>query len=151
MTTVRRTTVTFGLVCAAALACAGDGTGPGNNGGDNGGGNGGGTPTLSADVQPILTTNCALSGCHAGAQPAQGMNLSAGQMIANTVNVISNELPSMDRIEPGQPDLSYLVHKIQGTQAGVGGSGGRMPLGGQLTQSEINTIRAWITAGASDN
>lgn len=149
MITTRRATVTFGLVFAAALACAGDGTGP--NGG-NGGGNGGGTPTLSADVQPILTTNCALSGCHAGAQPAQGMNLSDGQTFSNTVNVASNQLPSMDRIEPGEPNQSYLVHKIQGTQAGVGGSGNRMPLGGQaLSQSQIDLIRAWITAGANNN
>jgi hypothetical protein len=80
------------------------------------------------------------------------MNLSAGQALSNTVNVASNELPSMDRIEPGQPDLSYLVQKIQGTQAGVGGSGGRMPLGGQsLTQSQIDLIRAWITGGATNN
>lgn len=151
MTILGRTTITFGLVFVATLACAGDGTGPGGNGGNNGGGNGGGTPTLSATIQPILTMNCALSGCHAGSQPAQGMNLSTGQTFSNTVNVGSNQLPSMDRIEPGQPDLSYLVHKIQGTQAGVGGSGNRMPLGGQLTQSQIDLIRAWIAAGANDN
>ncbi|MDH3570156.1 MAG: hypothetical protein OER89_08220, partial [Gemmatimonadota bacterium] len=75
MTKTRRTAVTFGLVVAAGLACAGDGTGPG------GGGNGG-APTLAADVQPILTANCAFSGCHGGASPAQGMSLSSGQAFA---------------------------------------------------------------------
>ena len=147
MTKTRHIAVTFGLAVAAALGCAGDGTGLGG-----GGGGGGGAPTLSADVQPILTANCAFSGCHGGSSPAQGMNLSDGQTYSNTVNVASNELPSMDRIEPAQPDLSYLVQKIQGTQGGVGGSGGRMPLGGQpLTQSQIDLIRAWIMGGATNN
>ena len=137
------------LAAACALvvsACAGDGTtDPGDNP-DNG------TPTFSGDVQPILTANCALSGCHGGASPAQGMNLSAGQAFQNTVNVASAELPTMDRIEPGQPDQSYLVNKIQGTQASVGGSGQRMPLGmSPLSQDDINTIRAWVEAGASNN
>ena len=102
-------------------------------------------------MQPILSANCALSGCHAGTSPQQGMNLSSGQTFSNTVNVPSNQ-SSLDRIEPGQPDQSYLVHKIQGTQATVGGSGGQMPLGGgPLSQSDIDKIRAWITAGAANN
>jgi hypothetical protein len=103
-------------------------------------------------VQPIFTTNCAVSGCHAGAAPAQGMTLSTGQAFANTVNVASNQVQGLDRIEPNQPDQSYLVHKIQGTQASVGGSGNRMPLGGaSLSQADIDTIRDWITAGAQNN
>jgi hypothetical protein len=129
------------------VACAGDGTGTGPDNGTNNG-----TPTLTADVQPILTQNCAVSGCHSGASPAQGMSLVTGQTIANTVDVASNELPTMDRIEPSDPDQSYLVQKLQGTQAAVGGSGAQMPLGGAaLSQAEINTIRQWIAAGAVDN
>ena len=131
------------LVCG--LACAGDGTGV-----DLGNGNGGGGVSLSADVQPIFTSNCALSGCHAGAAPVQGMNLSLGQAFSNIVNVPSNE-SSLLRVTPGDPDASYLVHKIQGTQSTVGGSGARMPLGGQLSAGEIETIRSWITAGAENN
>lgn len=128
------------------LGCAGDGTGLPDPDPEPS------APTLSGDVQPILTANCAFSGCHAGASPAQGMNLSDGQTHANTVDVASNELPSMDRIEPGDPDGSYLVNKIQGTQAAVGGGGGQMPLGGTpLTTEQINTIRAWVEAGAADN
>lgn len=136
-----------GLTCLAlvgTVACAGDGTGPD--------GNGGGAPTLSGDVQPILTTNCAVSGCHAGTSPAQGMNLADGQTHANTVNVRANEAAGLDRIEPGVPDQSYLVHKIQGTQTSVGGSGSRMPLGGApLTQEQIDVIRAWVEDGAKNN
>ncbi|MGD2134623.1 MAG: hypothetical protein PVF27_00610 [Gemmatimonadales bacterium] len=136
----------LGVAVISALACAGDGTGPDN------GGSGNGAPTLSGDVQPILTANCALSGCHAGSSPAQGMNLAEGQTHQNTVDVPSSEAAGVDRIEPGQPDESYLVHKIQGTQTSVGGSGSRMPLGGNpLTQEQIDLIRAWIADGAGNN
>ena len=128
------------------FACASDGTAP-----NSGNGDGGGVPTLSEDVQPLFSSNCALSGCHAGASPAAGLNLSDGQTHANTVNIPSNG-PALDRIEPGQPNQSYLVHKIQDTQTSVGGSGGRMPLGrAPLSQAQIDIIRAWITGGAQDN
>jgi mono/diheme cytochrome c family protein len=105
-----------------------------DNNNPGGGGNGGGTG-FAAAVQPIFSANCALSGCHAGSSPAQGMNLSQGQAYANIVNV-----------------SSYLVHKIQGTQSNVGGSGGQMPLGrNPLSQAQIDTIRQWIADGAPNN
>ena len=108
--------------------------------------------SFSQDIQPIFTANCALSGCHSGTNPQQGMNLSSGQAYANIVNVASLELPSMDRIEPSDPDNSYLVNKIQGTHVDVGGSGSRMPLGrAPLTQATIDQIREWVADGAPDN
>jgi hypothetical protein len=79
------------------------------------------------------------------------MNLSDGQAYANIVNVQSNE-SSLLRVKPSEPDSSYLVHKVQGTQSSVGGSGGQMPLGGTpLSQEQINLIRQWITDGAQNN
>jgi len=132
-------------VLGLVAACGGDGSTDPENG------NGNGVPTLSGDVQPILTANCT-TGCHGGTQPILGQNLSEGQTISTTVNVASTELPTMDRIEPGDPDNSYLVQKIQGTQASVGGTGERMPLGRDaLTQEQIDIIRAWIADGAKDN
>ena len=142
----RRLSLLVGCILVATAACAGDGTGPGD--GDNG-------PTeisFAADIQPIFTNSCALSGCHAGGSPAVGMNLSDGQAYTNIVNVAAVALPSMDRISPGEPDSSYLVHKIQGTQAAVGGVGERMPLSGCcLSQAQIESIRAWVEAGAENN
>jgi hypothetical protein len=137
-----------------ALACAGNGEGLDENG------NPLGQPPpecteavcFERDIQPIFTANCALSGCHAGTLPQQGQNLSEGVAYQNIVNVASSERPGMKRVLPFQPDSSYLVHKIQGTQLSVGGSGERMPLGGAaLTQSQIDIIRAWILAGAKNN
>lgn len=145
-----RSAITAAVVSFLAAGCAGEGTTSGLI--CPGGGTGAPTPTLSADVQPILSASCAVAGCHTGTSPAQSMNLSAGQTLGNTVNVPSLEVPNLARICPGNPDQSYLVHKIQGTQASVGGSGSRMPLGGQpLSQGQINTIRAWVSAGAQNN
>ena len=142
--------VLLGLLAAAA--CVGDGTGLDQNGNPIGSGPLPGSISFATDIQPIFTGNCALTGCHAGTSPQQGQNLSGGQAYANIVDVISNEAPPMRRVRPSKPDSSYLVHKIQGTQATVGGVGGRMPLGmGALAQADIDKIRAWITAGAPNN
>ena len=109
------------------------------------------TATLSGDVQPIFSSNCAFSGCHAGSNPELGLDLSPGQTFGNLVDVPSVQAP-LARVRPLLPDSSYLVHKIQGTQASVGGSGERTPLtGGALTADEIAVIRDWIEAGALDN
>jgi hypothetical protein len=52
-------------------------------------------------------------------------------------------------VEPGNPDDSYLIRKLEG---GPNISGGQMPLGGPaLDQATINQIRDWITAGAQNN
>lgn len=106
------------------------------------------TVTLSFHVQPIFSANCALSGCHAGSNPAEMQNLSTGQTFLNVVNVPSQEVPALMRVLPGQPNSSYLVHKIEGTQA----VGDRMPQGGQpLSANQIAIIRSWITKGALNN
>ncbi len=107
---------------------------------------------FAADVQPIFTGNCAFDGCHGGSTPQQGMDLQFGVAFANIVNVPSMELPSMDRIEPNDPLMSYLIHKLRGTQLDVGGSGAQMPLGATpLDISVINIIRAWARDGAPTN
>jgi len=136
-----------------ATSCAGDGTGL-PNGGNTDPCSAVADPasTLGCDVQPILTANCALSGCHAGGNPQLGMNLSEGSARQAIVNVPSVEVPTLMRIKPGLPDSSYLVHKIQGTQASVGGSGGQMPFGASpLTQAQVDTIRSWVSVGALNN
>jgi hypothetical protein len=106
---------------------------------------------FDADVQPIFTASCALSGCHLAPNPQQGMDLSDGEAYANIVNVPSVE-SALDRIEPGDPEASYLVHKLLGTQTEVGGSGEQMPLtGGPLMRATINVVRSWVRAGAQNN
>lgn len=106
--------------------------------------------SFAADVQPIYTIHCAFAGCHAGASPAAGMNLSSGQAYANTVSVSSVECGAFFRIAPGAPGSSYLLFKVMGSGPCFVGS--MMPLvGTPLTAGEIQTISDWVTQGALNN
>jgi hypothetical protein len=134
------------VVAAAVLACGGDGTdGVSPQPPDS-------VITFSSSVQPIFTRNCAFAtGCHAGSDPQQGMDLSAGHAYSNIVNVPSMQVPRLFRVAPGDADSSYLALKIQGKAGLVGGVGTRMPLGGSLSQAQIDTVVGWIKAGAKNN
>jgi hypothetical protein len=146
MSRVYRHVVCALVISLGSLGCAGDGTGVDGQPLD------GDEVSFADDVQPIFTNSCAFSGCHGGASPQLGMNLSAGQAYANIVNVAAVEVPTLMRVRPSLPDSSYLVHKIQGTQASVGGTGGQMPLSGCcLTADQIATIRSWVEDGALNN
>jgi CHRD domain len=106
------------------------------------------TVSFARDIQPIFNTRCS---CHIGGVPAEGQNLAAGQAIANIVNVKSRE-SALDRIEPGDPEKSYMIHKLRGTQRTVGGSGSRMPLGGAaLPPAQLQLLETWIKEGAQNN
>lgn len=133
----------------------GGGGGAGNDddyvppGGDDGdGGDGGGTdtlqPTLASIQDNVFTPVC--TQCHAGAAAPQGLRLEEGMSYAMLVNVASVEVPELLRVDPGNPDDSYIIHKLEGTNA----VGERMPLGGPyLSQETIDVIRQWITDGAA--
>jgi mono/diheme cytochrome c family protein len=105
--------------------------------------------SLSGQVQRIFDAHCVQ--CHDTGDAESDQNLEQDNSYSSIVQVSAEELPFMHRIEPGSPEKSYLYHKITGTQAEVGGSGERMPKGGQLSDAEIATIRAWIAQGALDN
>ncbi len=106
-------------------------------------------PTLSSIQANIFDLNCTFSGCHGGAAPQLGQDLSAGQARASIVNVSSVEMPNLFRVAPGDPDNSYLVWKIEGRPEIVGD---RMPRGRPpLAAEQITAIRQWIADGAQDN
>lgn len=106
-------------------------------------------PRLQSIQENVFSPSCAVSGCHAGPSPQQGLNLSAGRAHENLVNVRSNERPALFRVAPGTPDSSYLIQKVEGRSSIVGE---RMPLGGKpLSQEEINALRIWIERGAPEN
>jgi uncharacterized protein (TIGR03118 family) len=108
--------------------------------------------TLTQVQTNVFTPRC--SSCHNGSQPAGGalpgsMNLLAGNSFASIVNVASLEQGTLMRVKPGDPDNSYLIHKVENT-AGIAGA--QMPFGGPfLDQPTIDQIRSWITAGAQNN
>ena len=88
--------------------------------------------------------------CHnAAGQFFTGLNLTHDVAYANLVNVASRGRPSAIRVVPGEPDSSYLVHKLEGGPAIVGQ---RMPLNGPyLTAGQIAVVRRWIEEGAANN
>ena len=102
-------------------------------------------PATFAQVQEtIFDVSCALSGCHGdSAWP----NLSAGQAYDNILDVESSR--GIALVEPGDPDNSYLYLKLL-ADADIDGS--RMPPGGPyLTPDALETVRAWIEDGASND
>jgi len=106
--------------------------------------------TLSQIQAEVFTPMC--SGCHSGPTSGNlpsGMNLSsAAASFAALVNVQSLQV-ALDRVEPGNPDDSYLIRKLENAPGIVGGS---MPQGGPaLDQATIDEIRQWITDGAPNN
>lgn len=131
------------LTAVGLTACSGSGEGLDDNG----------RPVPPAPPPPpsafktiqdtIFTPLC--TGCHAGASAPRGLRLEDGVSYAALVNVNSAEVPALLRVKPGDPDNSYLVHKIEGRAA----VGARMPLGGPpLPQSSIDLIKQWILDGA---
>jgi len=105
--------------------------------------------TFSAVQQQIFTPNCAFSGCHGGNSPAEGMDLRAGAAYANIVNVQSSQKSSLDRIEPSDPNNSYMYLKVIGDPSI---EGLRMPRGrAMLSQQLLDLLRDWIERGAPND
>lgn len=105
--------------------------------------------SFSKDIQPIFTNNCVI--CHQGASGSAGLSLDPGSAYNNLVNVSSSE-SSLMRVAPNSADKSYLLNKLKGTQGQAGGSGAQMPYGAPpLSQSQIDLIQQWISAGAPNN
>jgi hypothetical protein len=78
------------------------------------------------------------------------LNLDPGAAYANLVGVASRQKPALQRVAPGDPENSYLIHKLEGRADIVGM---RMPrtAGPFLTDGQIMVIRRWIALGAPNN
>ena len=108
------------------------------------------SPTLTDIQSRIFATSCAISGCHASSNPLLGLDLSEGQSYSNLVGVKSKQAPWLFLVNPGKPDSSYLVNKLEGR--GIAPGSLIMPMGRPaLTEENIIMVREWIAAGASDN
>jgi hypothetical protein len=108
--------------------------------------------TLEQIQADVFTPTCSVPGCHTGPSSnllPSGMNLSsAADSAAALINVPSLQEPSLNRVTPGDPDNSYLIHKLEGSNT----IGTRMPQGGPfLSQATIDMIRQWITDEADGN
>ena len=91
-------------------------------------------------VKEIFEANCVE--CHGS---SGGLDLTSGQAYSQLVNVPSQDIPSLDRVEPGSSDQSYLVWKLEGRDGILGTI---QPPSGRLEQSDIDQIKSWIDNGA---
>jgi len=137
------------LLAAAPLAPAGCGSGSGEGLDQNGQPLPppltGLQPTLASIQDNVFTVTCAVPGCHGGVGAQQGLRLDPGFSAGNLINVPSPRDSNLIRVVPGDPDASFIIQKLDGTQT----LGVRMPDGGPyLTTATVNVIRQWIQNGA---
>lgn len=86
--------------------------------------------SFNQHVQPLLAARC--SSCHSAEKKTSGFS------IADLESVVSGGNKHGRAVREGQPALSPLVRMIKGEIVP------RMPLGGQLSASEISVIEQWI-------
>jgi hypothetical protein len=141
--TVRERFESRWVCCAVLLASAGCGGGGEDSGGA---GSGGSDASFALTVQPLFDQAC---NCHQSSPILMApFSLKPGEAYDNIVGVPAMQLPTMALVAPGMLNQSYLWHKVQGTQAAVGGSGMIMPFTVPLNADELRIIERWIAAGA---
>lgn len=110
---------------------------------------GGGPATLTELQDDLFTPTCDNFGCHNADSASAGLVLAEGMSFAELVNEPSRQRPEFDRVEPGDPDNSYIVKKLRG-DADINGD--RMPEGGPfLDDAELARLISWINDGAPNN
>jgi hypothetical protein len=99
-------------------------------------------------IDEVFAKSCGGAKCHVGeVDPAAMLDLSPGKAALSLVGVASTQVPSMNRVESGKPDESYLLCKVVAECSSR--VGGLMPSGAPpLPADDIEAIRAWIAAGA---
>ncbi len=115
-------------------------------------------PTLASIQQEIFektdaSGRAACTNCHTnagGRTPLGGLNLLPGVAYDNLVNRPSVGKPGAIRVIPGDPENSYIIHKLEGRPGIVGQ---RMPRTGgpYLTDGQILVIKRWIQLGARND
>jgi hypothetical protein len=102
---------------------------------------------FAANVLPLINMAC---NCHQSSPILMApFSLKPAEAYANLVNKPAMQLPSMMLVQPGALNESYVWHKINGTQAQVGGQGSIMPSTIPLNAEERRVFERWIAAGAT--
>jgi len=135
------------------------------------------TPDVSfaTDILPIFQPSCGIAGstCHGTpdvattqARPYLGNpdgGTDAAVVVNGLVGVLSNENPSMNEVTAGDPDTSFLMHKLDGdeclymsacasSKTQYTDCGQQMPYSSPpLDEATRDTIRRWIAQGAKNN
>lgn len=92
-----------------------------------------GTVDFTAEILPLIVSNCTMSGCHVSPGPADGLDLTSYAGI-------------MTEVVAGDPDGSELFEVLTET----GNDLMPPPPNAPLTSSQIALIRTWINQGAKN-
>lgn len=99
--------------------------------------------TYEADIQPLLSRNCAGAPCHSAASPYVTL---VNVDLTTLIDTASTQVPALDYITPGNSGASYLWIKLAGS-AGIVNN--QMPLGAPaFDQATLDLVADWIDAGA---
>jgi hypothetical protein len=102
-------------------------------------------------VQNVLVPRCASDSCHGGVPAHEPPGLAPEIAYAELVDAMSFQAP-LPQVAPFDPANSYLILKLRGTAATVGGVGSPMPIGDVgLDEADIQAIEAWIANGAPND
>jgi hypothetical protein len=111
-------------------------------------------PTFSSIQQNVFNARDssgrpACTSCHNAANAPFTANLSLAEgAYQSLVGAASTGKAGAIRVVPGNPDASYLLNKVLGTDI----VGDRMPrLGPYLSDGQIRIIRRWIELGAKND
>ena len=102
-------------------------------------------------VRAITDARCAVPGCHVdGVEPGDlRFDREVDKLWEELLEDESEQVESMQRVEPGAPEDSYLVHKLVMRAPEVGA---QMPIGGApMAATEVQTIVRWILAGGPND
>jgi hypothetical protein len=106
----------------------------------------GAAPTLAQIQTEVFTPSCATLGCHDDVTRAAGLRLSSAQVSYDDLVGVASSCASRILVVAGDPDASYLLHKLGDGPAPCGTI---MPAGSPTLDSAlIADIRAWIADGA---
>lgn len=111
------------------------------------------TSTLDLLERHVFAPTCSRDTCHNGPQSEHTLSLLPGEAHANLVGVqpdnLTARLAGKLRVDPGNPDNSFILDKLRGTLEDDEGE--RMPRTlPKIPAKEIALIEAWIAAGAPD-
>lgn len=107
----------------------------------------------ASDIQQIWADNCLGQGCHSAGQTVPVLEGDGYGALVDLMPLAA----AVPYVTPGDPQLSYLMHKLDGTfmldanqgGCGCGGSGVPMPSGAPLLDESVrDQVRRWIEEGA---
>ena len=141
-------------VCETELECSHDPANPTCSGGacaPDGGIVDCSNVSFAVHVQPILTDNCVECHSPGGLWPSLDMTEDAYDNLVDADGIQTLALVDYKLALPGDSEFSYILYKLEGSQAEVAGAaaGEQMPLERPpLAQDLQDTIRTWIECGA---